>query len=74
MTQNESIASRKDIDYHMIIMKNSFTESKFIKQEKYMTLDEKHIFQELQQMIQVIRERFNKCNSKKYLQKKVDSD
>jgi len=55
-------------------MKKSFTEVKFIKQEKYVLLDENHIFKELKQMTKVIKERFNLCNSKKYLQKKIDSN
>jgi len=45
--QDESIASCKDIQYHDIIMKKSFTEVKFIKQEEYILLDENYIFREL---------------------------
>ncbi len=53
-------------------MKKSLTEAKFIKQEKYILFDENHIFRELRQMIKVIRERFNLCNSKKYSFKKIN--
>ena len=70
--QDESIASCKDIWYHDIVMKKSLTEAKFIKQEKYILFDENHIFRELRQMIKVIRERFNLCNSKKYSFKKIN--
>jgi len=55
-------------------MKKSFTEVKFIKQEKYVLLDENYIFRELKQMIEVIKKKFNLCNSKKYLQKKINSN
>ncbi len=72
--QDELITSHKDIWYCDIIMKKLFTEVKFIKQEKYVLLDENHIFKELKQMTKVIKERFNLCNSKKYLQKKIDSN
>jgi len=56
--QDESIASRKDIRYHDIVMKKSLTKVKFIKQEEYVLSDENHIFRELRQMTEVIRERF----------------
>ena len=72
--QDESIASRKDIRYRDIVMKKSFTEVKFIKQEEYILLDEDHIFRELRQMTEVIRERFDLCDSKKYSLKKINSD
>ncbi len=72
--QDESIASRKDIQYHDIVMKKSLTEVKFIKQEEYVLLDENHIFRELKQMIKVIRERFDLCDSKKYSLKKINSN
>ncbi len=72
--QDELIASCKDIWYHDIVMKKSFTEVKFIKQEKYVLLDENYIFRELKQMIEVIKKKFNLCNSKKYLQKKINSN
>jgi len=42
--QDELIASRKDIQYCDIVMKKSSTEVKFIKQEKYVLLDEDYIF------------------------------
>jgi hypothetical protein len=45
--QDESIASRKDIWYHDIVIKKSLTEVKFIKQQEYVLLDENHIFREL---------------------------
>ena len=37
--QDESIALRKDIQYHDIVMKKSFTKVKFIKQEECQKLD-----------------------------------
>ncbi len=43
MMQNESVASHKSINYHDIIMKWSFTDAKFIKQEEYVLLNEEHI-------------------------------
>jgi len=70
--QDESIASRKNIQYRDIVMKKSLTEVKFIKQEKYVLLNENHIFKELRQMTEVIRERFNLCDSKKHSQKKIN--
>ena len=72
--QDELITLRKSIWYHDIIMKKSFTEVKFIKQEEYVLLDENHIFRELRQMTKVIRERFDLCDSKKYSQKKINSN
>ena len=72
--QDESIASRKDIQYCDIVMKKSLTEVKFIKQEEYVLLDENHIFRELRQMTEVIKERFDLCNLKKYSLKKINSD
>ncbi len=72
--QDELIASRKDIRYHDIVMKKSLTEIKFIKQEKYVLFDEDHIFRELRQMTEVIRKRFDLCDSKKYSLKKINSD
>ena len=48
-------------------MKKLFTEVKFIKQEKYVLFNENYIFRKLRQMIKVIRERLNLCDSKKYL-------
>jgi len=47
IVQDESITSRKSIQYHDIVMKKLFTEVKFIKQEKYVLFDENHIFKEL---------------------------
>ncbi len=70
--QDESIASRKDIWYRDIVMKKSLTEVKFIKQEEYVLLDENHIFKELRQMAEVIRERFDLCDLKKYSLKKIN--
>ncbi len=72
--QDKSIASRKDIWYHDIVMKKSFTEDKFIKQEEYVLFDEDHIFRKLRQMTKVIRKRFDLCDSKKYLLKKINSN
>jgi len=72
--QDESIASRKDIRYRDIVMKKSFTEVKFIKQEEYVLFNEDHIFRELRQMTEVIRKRFDLCDSKKYSWKKIDSN
>ncbi len=72
--QDESIASRKDIWYHDIVMKKSLTEVKFIKQEEYVLSDENHIFRKLKQMTKVIKKRFDLCDSKKYSLKKVNSD
>ncbi len=74
VVQDELITLRKDIQYHDIVMKKSFTEVKFIKQEEYVLLDEDHIFRELKQMTKVIRKRFDLCDSKKYLQKKINSN
>ncbi len=70
--QDESIASRKDIWYRDIVMKKSLTEVKFIKQEEYVLSDEDHIFRELRQMTEVIRKRFDLCDSKKYSLKKIN--
>ncbi len=44
--QDELIALCKNIQYHDIVMKKSFTKVKFIKQEEYVLLDEDHIFKE----------------------------
>jgi len=55
-------------------MKKSLTEVKFTKQREYVLLNEEHIFRKLRQMIEVIRERFDLCDSKKYSQKKIDSN
>ncbi len=74
IVQDESIALHKDIWYHDIVMKKSFTEVKFIKQEEYVLLNEDHIFREFKQMTEVIRKRFDLCDSNKYLQKKVNSN
>ncbi len=72
--QDESIALHKSIQYRDIVMKKSFTKVKFIKQEKYVLLNENHIFKELKQMTEIIRERFDLYDSKKYSQKKVNSN
>ncbi len=72
--QDESIASRKNIWYRDIVMKKSFTEVNFIKQEEYVLLDENHIFKELRQITEIIRERFDLCDSKKYSLKKINSN
>jgi len=45
-----------------------------IHQEEYVLLDEDHIFRELRQMTEVIRKRFDLCDSKKYSRKKIDSN
>jgi len=74
LVQDESIALRKNIQYRDIVIKKLFTEVKFIKQEEYVLFDEDHIFRELKQMTEVIRERFDLCDSKKYSQKKVNSN
>jgi len=55
-------------------MKKSLTEVKFIKQEEYVLLDEDYIFKELKQMTEVIRERFDLCDLKKYSLKKINSN
>ncbi len=70
--QDESIASRKNIWYHDIVMKKSFTEVKFIKQEEYVLFDEDHIFRKLRQMTKVIKERFDLYDLKKYSLKKIN--
>jgi len=72
--QDESIASHKDIQYHDIVMKKSLTKVKFIKQEEYVLSDENHIFRKLRQMTEVIRKRFDLCDSKKYSFKKINSN
>ena len=72
--QDESIASRKNIWYHDIVIKKLFTEVKFIKQEEYIFLDENHIFKELKQMIKVIKEKFDLYDLKKYSLKKINSN
>ncbi len=72
--QDESIASRKGIRYRDIVMKKSLTRAKFIKQEEYVLPDEDHIFRKLRQMTEVIRKRFDLCDSKKYSLKKVNSN
>ncbi len=72
--QDKSIASRKDIQYRDIVMKKSFIEVKFIKQEEYVLSNEDHIFKKLRQMTKVIRKRFDLCDSKKYSLKKINSN
>ena len=72
--QDESIASRKDIQYRDIVMKKSLTEVKFIKQEEYVLSDEDHVFRKLRQMMKVIRKRFDLCDSKKHSLKRVNSN
>ena len=72
--QDESIASRRNIHYHNIVIKKLFTEVKFIKQEEYVLFDEDHIFRKLKQMIKVIKKKFDLCNLKKYLLKKINSN
>jgi len=74
IVQDESIALRKSIRYRDTVMKKSLTEVKFIKQEEYVLLDEDYIFKELRQITEVIRKRFDLCDSKKYSQKKVNSN
>ncbi len=73
-TQDESIASRKDIRYRDIVMKKSLTRIKFTKQEEYVLFDEDHIFRKLKQMTKVIRKRFDLCDSKKHSLKKINSN
>ncbi len=70
--QDELITLCKDIQYHDIVMKKSLTQVKFIKQEEYVLLNEDYIFRKLKQMIKVIRERFDLCDSKKYSLKKIN--
>ncbi len=70
--QDESIALHRDIWYHDIVMKKSFTKVKFTKQEEYVLLNENHIFRKLRQMTEVIRKRFDLCDSKKYSLKKIN--
>ncbi len=72
--QDEPVASRKGIRYRDIVMKKPPTEFKFIKQGRYVLSDGGHIPRELRQMIEAIRERFDKCDSKKYSLKKVNSN
>ena len=71
----ESVLQRQSqsINYRDIIMKWSLTSFKFIKQERYVLSDEDHIFRKLKKIIKVIRERFDKCDSKKYSHKKINS-
>jgi len=45
---------------------------KFIKQEEYVLSDENYIFRKLRQMTEIIRKRFDLCNSKKYSLKKIN--
>ena len=72
--QDELIALCKNIQYHDIVMKKFLTKVKFIKQEEYVLFDKDHIFRELKQITEVIRERFDLCNSQKYSQKKINSN
>ncbi len=53
-------------------MKKLLIKVKFIKQEEYVLFDENHIFKKFKQMIKVIKERFNLCDLKKYLLKKIN--
>ncbi len=55
-------------------MKKLLIKVKFIKQEEYVLFDENHIFKKFKQMIKVIKERFNLCDLKKYLLKKINSN
>ncbi len=70
--QDDSIASCKDIQYHDIVMKKSFTKVKFIKQKEYVLLNEDYIFRKLKQMIKIIRKKFDLYDLKKYLFKKIN--
>jgi len=72
--QDELITSRKNIRYRDIVMKKSLMKVKFIKQEEYVLFDEDHIFRELRQMTEVIKERFDLYDLKKYSLKKVNSN
>ena len=70
----ESVLQRQSqlINYRDIVIKRSSTNFKFIKQEKYVLSDKSHIFRELRKIIKVIRKRFDKCDLKKYLHKKIN--
>ena len=46
---------------------------KFIKQEDYILFNKDYIFRKLKKIIETIKERFNKCDLKKYLYKEVNS-
>ena len=50
------------------------TSFKFIKQEEYVLFNKDYILRELKKMIKTIKERFNKCDSKKYSHRKVNSE
>ena len=62
----------QSINYRNIIIKWSLTNFKFIKQREYVLSDEDYILKELRKMIEAIKERFNKCDSKKYSHKKIN--
>jgi len=53
-------------------MKKSLTKVKFIKQKEYVLSDEDHILRKFRQMTKVIRKRFDLCDLKKYLLKKIN--
>ena len=48
------------------------TNFKFIKQENYVLSNEDYILKELRKMIKTIKERFNKCDFKKYSHKEIN--
>ena len=64
---------RQSINYWNIIKEWSSTNFKFIKQRNYVLSNEDYIFRELRKMIKTIRKRFDKCDSKKYWHKEVNS-
>ena len=63
----------QSINYRDIVKEWLLTKFKFIKQEKYVLSDEDYIFRKLKKMIKIIKKRFDKCNSKKYSHKEVNS-
>ena len=63
----------QSINYRDIVMKWSSTNFKFIKQEEYVLSNESHILRKLKKIIKAIRERFDKCDLKKYSHKKINS-
>ena len=72
----ESVLQRQRqlINYWNIVKEWSSTNFKFIKQERYVLSDEDHILRKLRKMIEAIRERFDKCDSKKYSYRKINSE
>ena len=72
----ESVLRRQKqlINYRNIVMKWSSTNFKFIKQEEYVLFNEDHILRELRKIIEAIREKFDKCDFKKYSHQEVNSE